>query len=167
MALGFKGDTARLRELVEGFKRMGRPGWNAKLMSVLAQDAVALTQECFEAGRDPYGKPWAKLTSRHGQPLRDRGLLMNSLHGRAAGTKGFRVKTSHPGAMLHNFGGTIVPKAAKALRFKVHGRWVYAKRVVVPKRQFFPDTGRTPKAWASTFEDSARAFFAREGVHAR
>lgn len=34
----------------------------------------------------------------------------------------------------HEFGAVIVPKTAKALRFKVGGRWVMTKRVVVPAR---------------------------------
>jgi len=32
----------------------------------------------FESGTDPYGKPWAPLKSRSGQPLRDKGDLMGS-----------------------------------------------------------------------------------------
>uniref|UniRef100_A0A6M3KA36 Putative tail protein n=1 Tax=viral metagenome TaxID=1070528 RepID=A0A6M3KA36_9ZZZZ len=35
---------------------------------------------------------------------------------------------------VHEFGATIVPKKAKALRFQVNGKWVTTQKVVIPKR---------------------------------
>lgn len=34
----------------------------------------------------------------------------------------------------HEFGATIRPKTARALRFKVGGRWVFAQEVTIPRR---------------------------------
>lgn len=36
-------------------------------------------------------------------------------------------------ARIHEFGGTIKPKNAKALRFNVKGKWVTVKQVTIPK----------------------------------
>lgn len=36
-------------------------------------------------------------------------------------------------APIHEFGGTITPKAKKVLAFKVNGKWVFAKKVVIQK----------------------------------
>jgi len=155
MAL-FSGDTKRLRELTAGVGRLKR-GWQPRLMRVLAVDALALTQECFESSSDPYGRPW--------QPLLDTGRLRNSLRALGVQSKGFRVVTRVKYAALHNYGGTVTAKKAPYLRFKVAGRWVSKKSVTIPRRQFIPDTGKTPQAWAEQFEETARAFIAREAAH--
>ena len=39
-------------------------------------------------------------------------------------------------ARIHELGGIITPKRAKYLRFKVGGKWVATKRVVMPKRPY-------------------------------
>jgi phage gpG-like protein len=163
MAL-FSGDTKRLRELTAGVGRLKR-GWQPRLMRVLAVDALALTQECFESSSDPYGRPWEKLKARTGQPLLDTGRLRNSLRALGVQSKGFRVVTRVKYAALHNYGGTVTAKKAPYLRFKVAGRWVSKKSVTIPRRQFIPDTGKTPQAWAEQFEETARAFIAREAAH--
>lgn len=39
-------------------------------------------------------------------------------------------------AAIHEFGGDIYPKKAKALRFKIGNQWVVTKHVKMPKRPF-------------------------------
>ena len=39
-------------------------------------------------------------------------------------------------ARIHEYGGTIVPKVAKALRFVIGGQTVVAKSVTMPERSF-------------------------------
>lgn len=41
-------------------------------------------------------------------------------------------------ASIHQFGGVIKPKTAKALRFFSGGRWWTVKKVTIPARPFFP-----------------------------
>lgn len=41
-------------------------------------------------------------------------------------------------AAIHQFGGTIVPKNGKALKFQSGGRWFTVKSVTIPARPFFP-----------------------------
>jgi phage gpG-like protein len=51
-------------------------------------------------------------------------------------------------AGVHQFGATITPKNAKALRFQSGGKWFTVKKVVIPARPFFPviDGKLTPAA---------------------
>jgi phage gpG-like protein len=37
---------------------------------------------------------------------------------------------------IHEYGGTILPKKAKALRFKIGNKWVVTKKVNMPKRPY-------------------------------
>ncbi len=41
-------------------------------------------------------------------------------------------------AAIHQFGGTIRPRNAKALRFESGGRWWTVQKVTIPARPFFP-----------------------------
>ena len=43
-----------------------------------------------------------------------------------------KVGTNVVYAPVHEFGATIIPKTAKFLRFKVGGRWVRTKKVIIP-----------------------------------
>lgn len=102
-------------------------------------------------------KPWLPPKYRDGQPLQDRGDLRNSiapkssngdLVPRSPGKGGYiryegsaskrtvRVGTELIYAGIHDKGGRIVPKNAKALRFMIGKRVVFAKYVDIPKRNF-------------------------------
>lgn len=39
-------------------------------------------------------------------------------------------------ARIHEYGGVILPKTKKALKFKIGDKWVITKRVVMPERSF-------------------------------
>jgi phage gpG-like protein len=73
-----------------------------------------------------------------------------------------------PYAAIHQFGGVIVPKNAKALRFKLpSGQWVTVKKVVIPPRPFFPvdSSGKlTPKAEQLIARAGEREMLRRVGV---
>lgn len=43
-------------------------------------------------------------------------------------------------AAIHEFGGTIVPRRAPYLHFRVDGRWVKTTRVVLPARYYVRDS---------------------------
>lgn len=92
------------------------------------QEIVADTKENFAAGRGPDGQAWPALAhSRPGsksadKPLRDKGLLMASVL--SANAQGhveeltddyFLMGTNLDYARIHQEGGTITPKNAKAL----------------------------------------------------
>lgn len=45
-----------------------------------------------------------------------------------------RAFSEHPGARIHQYGGVIVPRRGRFLRFKIGARVIFSKRVVIPKR---------------------------------
>lgn len=65
---------------------------------------------------------FAKVGAAQGGGWKNNGLLT------------VRVWSTTKYVWTHENGATIVPKNSKVLRFKVGGRWVFAKRVVIPKR---------------------------------
>lgn len=115
----------------------------------------------FRDSSDAYGNRWESPKCRTGQPLMDRGILRNSIASRATryeveiGPSDFKGK-----AAIHQFGGDIVPKRAKFLRFKCKGKFVYAKRVYIPPRPYMPiRSGRVdlPSSWLAAILDTLRA----------
>jgi phage gpG-like protein len=67
------------------------------------------------------------------------GLLRRSIHttvkpegSSVTGTIGSDVVY----ARIHEYGGTIVPRTAKWLQFKVNGQWVRTDKVTIPARPF-------------------------------
>ena len=60
--------------------------------------------------------------------------LMSSSTGAIKRGQSVLVGTNKVYGAIHEFGGTIVPKNAKSLRFQVGGRWVTTQKVKIPKR---------------------------------
>lgn len=62
-----------------------------------------LVMRSFETSTDPYGKKWAPIKHRKGQPLRDTGILMNSINFESK--KGqLKIGTNVEYASYHNLG---------------------------------------------------------------
>lgn len=117
----------------------------------------------FKAGSSPYGQPWAPLKIRQGQPLRDTGRLQNSITP-AADATGVTIGTNVRYAAIHQFGGTIRPKAGPFLVFPIGGgRFARKKQVTIPARPFMPldDTGapNLPPGYQKTVINRIRAHF--------
>lgn len=99
----------------------------------------------FERGQDPdTGEKWKPIKNRHGQPLRDLGRLMRSIHYEKTGD-GFDTKVSVGTNLIyaatHQFGDPHrVPVNAKRLVFQVMGVTVFAKKVSIPRRKYLPET---------------------------
>ena len=73
-----------------------------------------------------------------GMPRRRTGRLASSMTFDAPKSKVRRIgpDASVPYAAIHEFGGVITPKVAKFLKFVVGGKFVQAKRVVIPPRPY-------------------------------
>lgn len=121
---------------------------------------------CFKLGVDPWGKPWAPLKFRKGQPLRDTGRLNRSIVSRIDGS-GVTVGTNVQYAPVHQFGATIAPKNKPWLVFPgPSGKLVFAKKVVVPARPFMPlragaDFVALPPDWALLVLRSIKQYLQR------
>lgn len=73
---------------------------------------------------------WAPLVSRVGKALETR---KDDWTARKT-DKGYVVRTDHFWWDTHTEGKTIRPRSANFLRFKMHGRVVFARKVVIPRR---------------------------------
>lgn len=109
----------------------------APVLAAIGRQVKTNVQLGFVAGRDPYGRPWAALRVRQGQPLRDTGRLMGSIDYRVAGDA-VEIGTNVRYAPTHQFGATIRAKRPRGLIFPVPGGWVRKRQVTVPARPFFP-----------------------------
>lgn len=102
---------------------------------------VAGVKSTFFKGEDPdTGTAWAPIKNRKGQPLRDTGRLMRSIHYEKRGTS-VSIGTNLIYALTHQKGDpNRVPRFAKYLVFEVMGVTVRAKKVSIPQRRFLPET---------------------------
>jgi len=95
---------------------------------------VSSVRQNFIKGGRP--EPWKKSSGKKTLVgLGTRGGLMGSIHYRVDGDT-VVIATNKPYAAIHNFGGIIKAKNAKNLKFKVKGKWVSKKEVVIPKREY-------------------------------
>lgn len=163
---GLTGDFAGLREMELQLTRLGSAAGRADVVRVCSEAAVKVLDDQFRGGHDPYGKAWKPLTSRVGKPLLDTWVHLRNTLAPKLRTDGFAITTAFPGAPVHQYGATIRPKAGKALAFRAggvrprgHGRGrtggqVFARKVVIPKRQFMPE-GTPGPAWSQAIDEAA------------
>jgi len=150
------------RAVMDAFNRLLALGENPR-QPLLDVGRVLLTriQMGFHTGTDPYGRKWKPLTSRQGQPLRDRGHLMASFNYRVDGNT-LTVGTADRRAPVHQFGAVIKPKTKPALRFMVNGQWVSVKKVTIPARPQVPLEG-LPPLWREDIVATFNEHMARAG----
>lgn len=118
----------RIRDLTPFMRRIG-------------ERLMLSTSRRFEAGRDPEGRPWraasdfAPSRQRGGTPLHGRGHLARPGRGYDYRARRDRVElgTRLRYGLIHQFGGRIRPKEAKALTLP------------------FPGVTRTARSYADTF----------------
>lgn len=129
--MGVTGDFAGLTDLR---RRLGAisggsgGGFRRQVNQVCAEAALKVIDDTFTRGIDPYGNPWAPLTSRSGKPLLDKGVhLRNTLNPKVTST-GFVVSTPFKGAAVHQYGATIKAKTPAGLLFRVQTGTRYTKK---------------------------------------
>lgn len=142
----------RVEDLVYGqlLRRLARtdPQLWRELHRVMTEEFILQARQGFIEGRAPDGTPW-RANLEGTRPLLGRGRLRGSLQGVARPTEGrvFSNRRIFPYGSVHQRGAVIRPRRAKALRFSVQGRTVYAKRAVIPQRPFLPEPGERPVRW--------------------
>lgn len=145
-------------------KLLGERGLSM-MTKALKEEALRQIKLGFRQSRDPYGNPWKKLQFRKGQPLRATGRMQNSFTAVGQGEGVFVVGTNVMYAGTHQEGKVIVPKTKQFLAFRVptyarggkgakNGeRWVFAKKVTIPKRQMVPEKDWGP-IWTKAFSET-------------
>lgn len=138
------------------------------LMRAAGENLVSNVLLGFDQGVSPYGEAWDPPKYRDGQPLRDSDRLRNSIEASLAVTpETAELGTNVCYGVVHQFGATIeaTPGAAgttlcgttktgaKALHWTdASGAHHFAKRVVIPPREFLPLDG-LPGDWESDLID--------------
>lgn len=109
-----------------------------KLMERIAAYGIFSTSRRFETGKGPGGEPWQKsfrALMEGGQTLVDSGRLQDNFGADVTATSA-EWGTNTEYAAIHQFGGVIRAKSAKALHFQIGGAWVMKKSVTIPARPF-------------------------------
>lgn len=169
--MGLTGDFPALQDLVESLQELAGSNFRRQLQPLLAEVARSLVAQEFEGSRDPYGRPWAPLKRRKGQPLLDTGRLRNSFGVDSFSDNSFRFGTDVVYAGVHQDGATFT-QAARVNAHKRGGQFLSRKaagsesrkklkvsfspehQVEVPQRQILPE-GDLPDAWADEFGEVA------------
>lgn len=158
------------RAVTEAFNRLLAIGEDPRqALDPVGRVLKTKTQLGFATGTDPYGRQWAPLKARQGQPLRDKGHFMNSIDYQVEGDS-VVVGTNLSYAATHQFSAVIEPKPGKfwqtqhtsvgkrgprqftvtqpaKLAFMVNGKLVFANKVTIPAREIFPLEG-LPQDWS-------------------
>lgn len=127
----------------------------------MAEEAVELTRQTFEAEADPYGTKWAPLKLRTGKILQKSGGLKNSVHVKASG-KRFTIGVGKAYAAYHQQGTglhgpkrqKIRPLRAKALGPIQPGGLFFRSVKGSPRRPMIPYLSM-PSAWSTAFAEVA------------
>ena len=99
---------------------------------------VESTRERFVDQSDPKGRKWkpsARAKEEGGKTLTDKAGLRDSQAWKAT-ARAAHAGTNKKYGRIHQLGGVIRPKKAKALRFQIGGEWVMVKKVTMPKRPY-------------------------------
>ncbi|MCK2116527.1 phage virion morphogenesis protein [Pseudomonas juntendi] len=122
-------DTRGLEELVRKVRQLGPANPHVrKGLNQIGVRWIAKVKICFQRSTDPYGKPWAHITQRQGQPLLDTGRLRNSVK--------------------HNLRGTNLELASNLVYADNH-----QYGITVKQRRFLPDKSGLPKQWLEEYQN--------------
>lgn len=110
MPVQLTGDWGKLTKALKALASLDM----AEVHKRIAAKLHSNTRMRFKAGVDPDGIPWRKPKWRQGQTLRDTGALLKSIHEKSSSAFA-AVGTNMEYARIHQFGGVVKPKNAKAL----------------------------------------------------
>lgn len=178
------GPDGALRAIYVKVRALGENKLRIAISKQLAEQAITEVRKGFRASVDPYEKPWAPPQFRAGKTLLDSGRLRNSFSYQSVTARGFKVGTNVIYAPVHQYGATIKPKKAKALRFKVPmlgpapkgggkgkrsggtgSAFVFAKSVTIPMRRMMPvKTLGLGAKWQRAFNRAAAAALRRHMI---
>ena len=147
-----------LRQLARMLERPGR------VHRRVARAYLAFTKLSFRSGQDPFGVPWRPISNRQGKPLRDTGLLANSIT--SDGTDDdITLGTNVSYAAAHQFGkqGTENVKAHERRITQAFGRRLaqpltvrvgaHTRQANLAARPFFPTGDEIPTTWLEALEE--------------
>jgi len=107
------------------------------ILEAMGLQLESLTKRAFN---EPALRPRPWPNKRDGSPatLRKNQVLVRSIRIVALTNTHVTVGTDRIYAAIHQLGGVIRPKNARALAFQVGGHLVFAQKVTIPARPYFP-----------------------------
>jgi phage gpG-like protein len=110
---------------------------------ILEAMGLQLTSLTIRAFNEPKlrAAPWANKSDGSVATLRKNQVLVHSIRIVALTSSSVTVGTDRVYAAIHQLGGVIRPKNGGLLVFNVGGRTIFAKKVTIPARPFFPFIG--------------------------
>jgi hypothetical protein len=165
MSVSFKGDFATLKRWERKLQKT--PQLLPVISKNLAEETISLVQEGMARGVDPYGKRYAPLKIRSGQPLRNTGAMKSSWFHKNVSSTGFSVENARAYAIFHQEGTGIYGKSkrrikaknGKALRVPAAGGAMFFRSVKgTPRRMMVPDHG-IPKRWRTAYVATTNEIF--------
>ena len=105
----------------------------------IGRKLVTSTSFRFEHGAGPSGAPWKpslRAKREGGQTLINDGHLRDSITHNVLPGDVLEVGSTSKYAAIHQFGGRIQAKSARALRFPIGDGFVVVKAVTIPARPF-------------------------------
>lgn len=140
---------AGLSKIIKDLSKVADKSVHAQVSKAMATEMLSLIKRGFRTSTSPDGAPW-KPVLRGGSPLRNTGLLANSLFSRSS-AEDFAIFTTRIGASLMQSGGLVERRTAKWLTFRIGDRWSRKAVVYVPARPFLPEDD-IPSAWQGALE---------------
>lgn len=136
MSIAVRLDKDDITPSLKRLQRLGRS--TAPVMRSMGTTFKSITKGNFSSHGAAY-RPIAWKPKRDGQPsnLKLHGDLSKAFHLTVTDTQ---ATLSNPKmyARIHQLGGEIVAKNAKARRFQSGGRWGSVQKVIMPARPFYP-----------------------------
>ncbi len=130
------GAETALRALSEAHEKLANP---FEMYDKIGSSLVTSTKKRFDEGVTPDNNPWPesiRALVEGGQTLVDSRNLRDSIT-HIASENSAEVGTNVIYAAVHQFGATIIPKSADALRFSIPGiGFITSQSVTIPARPF-------------------------------
>ena len=127
------------------------------ILEAMGQQLVTITKKAFNDA-SLRAATWPPKRDGSAATLKKHGALWQSIRITEITNTSVTVGSDRKYAAIHQLGGEIRPKSAKALRFFSGGRWWTVKKVTMPARPFFPFlNGNMTALAAKKIEDIAAA----------
>ncbi|MEW9272976.1 phage virion morphogenesis protein [Gluconobacter oxydans] len=134
-----RGDWAPVRGALEQIAAIGRSP--QRYLEAIGRELGDNTRRRFDTNIAPDGSPWAPLNPLYAENRKPLPILVQSGQLRQQLPTEVRGNTIIVGSSVkyggvHQFGATIVPRTAKALRFRIGAKKFDVGKVVIPARPY-------------------------------
>jgi len=123
--------TPSVQKALKGMKDL------TPILRAMGTQVVSLTKRAFRDGALRQ-KSWPSKSTGQTSNLISKGMLMSSIRITGLSAKNVTVGSDRKYAAIHQLGGVIRAKGGKPLVFKIGGKTIFAQKVTIPARPYFP-----------------------------